>query len=235
MQLLLISSSMASGQEFLGHCKGAITELLEHSLSGDTILMIPYAKTEDRRAEYADKARDYFAGLGQKLVSIDEFSDPVSCISSPDCKAIFVPGGNAFLLVKTLQVNGLIEPICSAVQNGISYIGISAGTNVACPTMQTTNDMPIVYPSSFDALGLINFQINAHYVAGSLIAGHHGETREQRIEEYQRLNKRTVVGLPEASWIRVDGDKTMLSGTENAVIFEPDQNPRQRGPGTYLL
>ena len=235
MQLLLISSSFASGHEFLGHCKEDITELLEHSPNDDTILMIPYAKTEDRRADYTDRARDYFADLGQKLVSIDEFSEPVSCISSADYKAIFIPGGNAFLLVKTLQDNGLIEPIRSAVQNKVSYIGISAGTNVACPTMQTTNDMPIVYPSSFDALGLINFQINAHYVPGSLVASHHGETHEQRIEEYQRLNKRTVIGLPEASWIRVDDDKTLLSGAENAVIFEPDQQPRQWDLGSYLL
>jgi dipeptidase E len=225
MQLLLISSSFVSGKGYLEHCETVIKQILDKLPDGE-VLFIPYATTEQCWDKYSKSAAKFFGSIGQPYKSIHQCHDAVSYIKNSKIKMIFIGGGNSFLLIKTLQDKGLIDTIRDTVQKGTGYMGTSAGSNIACPTLQTTNDMPIVEPSSFKSLNFVNFQINPHFVAGSLIDGHKGETREQRIAEYHELNNTPVIGLPELSWIRVDDELATLGGVE-AVIFEKDKPSRQ--------
>jgi dipeptidase E len=133
-----------------------------------------------------------------------------------------------------LQEQQLIEPIRARVEAGLAYLGTSAGSNVACPTIRTTNDMPIVQPASFSALGLVPFQINAHYLDADPKSTHQGETREQRLTEYLEENATPVIALREGAMIRVDGPETKLEGETGAVLFARDQPPRELAPGTLI-
>jgi dipeptidase E len=226
MQLLLVSSSFVSGKGYLEHCSQAIGQFLEALPAGE-VLFVPYAATEKHWDQYAASGEKFFGAIGQPYRAIHTCDDPASYIANAKLKMIFVGGGNTFLLIKTLQDKGLVNPIRQAIQNGVGYMGTSAGSNIACPTMQTTNDMPVVEPHDFKALNFVNFQINAHFVPGSLVKGHKGETREQRITGYHEINDTPVIGLPELSWIRVDDDISTLGGEAEAVIFEKDKPSRQ--------
>jgi dipeptidase E len=233
MQLLLISSSFVAGKDYLEHAREAVKELLASSPNGE-VLFVPFAAHESKWDEYSASAEKFFESLGESYRSLHTCPDMVDYIQNTKLKMIFIGGGNTFLLLKTLQDKGLVDPIRAANQGGVSYMGTSAGSNVACPTIQTTNDMPVVEPANFAALDLVDFQINPHFVPGHLLEGHQGETREQRITEYLKFNDRAVIGLPESSWLRVSDDFITLGGDADAVIFAKDKPSRNWTIGTEL-
>ncbi len=233
MQLLLVSSSFVAGKGYLEHCRKAVKQFLDVLPAGE-VLFVPYAATEQGWDKYSESAEKFFGSIGQSYRSIHTCDDPASYIQRTQLKMIFIGGGNTFLLIKTLQDRSLVHPIQQVIEKGVGYMGTSAGSNVACPTIQTTNDMPIVEPASFEALNLVNYQINPHFVPGSLINGHKGETREQRVHEYHQINNTPVIGLPELCWIRVDDGVSTLGGEADAVIFEQGKPSRQWPLGTQL-
>ncbi|HVH28277.1 MAG TPA: dipeptidase PepE [Vicinamibacterales bacterium] len=229
MELLLISNSTAPGGRYLDHCAPAISALLGSSVK--RLLFIPYAVFD--RAGYAATTRARFEELGFALDSVhDAPSSPVRAVERAE--AIFIGGGNTFRLIDALWRTGLIEPIRQRVQGGMPYIGSSAGSNVACPTIKTTNDMPVVEPPSFNALSLVPFNINSHYqdpVPGST---HMGETREQRIAEFHEENDPPVVGLREGSWLVVNGIQITLEGSSGARVFRRGSPPTEWPIGSRL-
>lgn len=218
MKALLLSNSTNFGQSYMQHSKAAVADFL-----GDTkeLLFIPYAGvtvTYDRYAETVQKALQEF---GIKVTSIHTTPDALEAVNN--AKAIAVGGGNTFRLVQQLQEKNLIDPIKKAVTNGVKYVGWSAGSNVAGPTLCTTNDMPIVEPSSFNCIGLVDYQINPHY-SEATIPNHGGESRKARLMEYITLNTRDVVCLPEASWLEINNGKTTYHGEGKMKVYQhPDQ------------
>ncbi|TSC81941.1 MAG: dipeptidase E [Parcubacteria group bacterium Gr01-1014_20] len=223
--LLLISNSRAYGRDYLDHCAEAVSAFLAGI---NQVLFIPYAlKDWD---DYAEKARKRLNGLGVELVSIHEAADhPILAVSSAD--AIFVGGGNTFRLLEAVHAHGLTHLIRERVSSGMLYMGSSAGSNLACPTICTTNDMPIRHVSTFEALKLVPFQINPHFVDADPNSRHMGETRETRIKEFHEENVTPVIGLREGSWLRVEGDKVSLRGDGGAKIFLRGQEPFELGSG----
>lgn len=234
MQLLLISSSFVSGSGYIEHCRAAVKDFLNACPPGE-VIFVPYACHEKKWDEYSQVGEKFFASIEQPYTSIHTCDNPQAYLTENTIKVIFIGGGNTFLLLKTLQDMNLLELIRERIQQGVGYMGTSAGSNVACPTIQTTNDMPIVEPANFKALGLVPFQINPHFVPGSLIEGHKGETREQRIGEFHKFNKTTVVGLPEPSWIRVNNESARLGGEAEAVVFDRDKPSRVWRLGEELM
>ena len=231
-QLLLVSSSRFQNGAYFGHCSTAIKEFLG-SMKNEVIAFVPYAlKDYDG---YTAKVSTAFAEMGYTIKSVHTYKDPNELLNDPSVKAIFVGGGNTFRLLSELHKQNIFNTIKNIVEDkGVKYIGSSAGSNMACPTIKTTNDMPIVLPPNFNALGLVNFQINPHFVSGDMVPGHMGETRETRIKEFHEENSTPVVGLTEANWITVDGDKTVLHGERNSVVFEQNQKIRAWTPETEL-
>ena len=181
------------------------------------ILFLPYAQG-DRDASAA-RFRERMAGLGFGVDSLHESPDVRARQRLAEAEAVFVGGGNTFRLLDCVQRLGLIEPLRRRVREGMPYGGASAGSNLACPTLMTTNDMPIVQPASFEALGLIPFQINPHYVDPDPTSTHKGETREQRIAEFHELNAVPVLGLREGAHVRVEGERRVLGGLHGARLF----------------
>jgi len=234
MRLLLISNSTNPGEPYLDYPKHRIKEFL-----GDRhvkALFIPYAAVTFSYDDYELKVRDRFREVGHDVISIHHYTDPVKAVQK--ASAIVVGGGNTWMLLKLLRDNKLIEPVRKKVLSGTPYIGWSAGSNVACPTIRTTNDMPVVQPSSFRAFNLIPFQINPHYLDANP-AGHAGETREQRIEEFIEVNKGLwVAGLREGTMFIIEGADIRLSGPRKARIFRKDHEPLELGEGddfSFLL
>ncbi|HTE22230.1 MAG TPA: dipeptidase PepE [Candidatus Limnocylindria bacterium] len=176
MNLLLISSSYSGDEEYLEHCRATVKEFLDSCPPGH-VLFAPYAEYD--LDGYADTAQAFFTGLdptvGGTFISLHRTPDPRRAIEAHDVKAIFIGGGNTFRLLKALQDNDLLDAIKQKVKHGAGYMGTSAGSNVACPTIMTTNDMPIVELGNFEAIGLVDFQINPHFVSGPLIEDHQGE------------------------------------------------------------
>ena len=228
--LLLISSSRVHGSPFLGHCLAAIQD---HLSSIERLLFVPYALADQT------KYHQLIAAALQPLVDVESLhlaTDPVAAVN--EAEAIFIGGGNSFRLLKTLYDQNLVGPIRAAVQGrGVPYIGSSAGTNMACPTIRTSNDMPIVEPPSFEALGLIPFQINPHFIDADPNSTHQGETREQRLTEYLEENEVPVAALREGSWLKIQGDSCMLSGKSGMKLFQCGQPPQEVASGdvSYLL
>jgi dipeptidase E len=217
-RLVLISTSTVFGTRYLEH---AFSELRDGLGAAGRVLFIPYAlKDHDT---YAAKARAAFEEMGYGLVSLHEASDRRRAIE--DAEAVFCGGGNTFRLLKTLQDLGLIPLIRRRVAAGMVYTGASAGSNLACPTIRTTNDMPIVEPASLDALGLVGFQINPHYLDPAPGSTHMGETRETRIREFHEENATPVVGLREGAILRVEGESVLLKGQAGARIFRRGEEP----------
>lgn len=199
----------------------------------DEVVFIPYASANHE--DYTSRLADFSAPSGISLRNIDDFDDPVSAIEQAE--GLYVGGGNTFLLTEKLYANGLVDIVRSRVLDGMPYMGVSAGSNVACPTMQTTNDMPIVQPPSFKTFDLIPFQINAHYhdgniwlKEGDLFEPHFGETRAQRIQEFHEHNRTPVVGLWEGAFIRWEGDEGLLVGGD-ATVFRQGEEPETYSPG----
>jgi dipeptidase E len=230
MRLLLISNSTNTGEKYLDYPKNNIRDFL--GVKKTTALFIPYAAVTFSFDEYEDKVRTRFREVGHDVVSIHHFPDPVKAVL--EATAIVVGGGNTWMLLRLLRENNLIDPVRQKVFSGTSYIGWSAGSNVACPTMMTTNDMPVTQPPSFHAFGLIPFQINPHYLDANP-ADHAGETREQRILEFIEINRDIyVAGLREGTMFMVENDKLSLIGLRNARIFRYGALPLEISPGTDL-
>ncbi len=222
-RLLLLSNSINYGQGYLEHAAADIKDFLGAEVR--RVLFVPFAGVTRSYDDYAATVGGRFEELGYELDSVHTAADAVEAVRS--AKAIAVGGGNTFHLLRELYETALVESIRERVQNGVPYIGWSAGSNVACPTIRTTNDMPIVEPQSFDALGLVPFQINPHYTDEQL-TGHSGETREQRIAEFLKANTNaTVVGLREGSILRIEGGEIKLLGEKTARVFKYGEEAKE--------
>jgi len=221
MKLLLISNSTMPGEAYLDYPKQDIKRFLgDKSL---TALFIPYAAVTFSFDTYEQKVAERFNELGYSVKSIHHFSDPVKAVN--DAEVIVVGGGNTWQLVRMMHDNQLMKAIRAKVISGTPYIGWSAGSNVACPTLRTTNDMPIIDPRGFDTINLVPFQINPHYLDANP-AGHGGETREQRIEEFLAINPNLyVVGLREGTMLQVNDNQMELIGDRTARIFRKGSEP----------
>ena len=223
MRLLLISNSTNPGEAYLAHPKYEIQEFLGR----DTVeaLFIPYAGITFSYDDYEAKVNNRFAEIGHRVKSIHHFADPLEAVKK--AKAIIVGGGNTWKLVRMLHDNKLIDAIREKVLSGTPYIGWSAGSNIACPTLRTTNDMPIVNPMTFEVCNLVPFQINPHYLDNNP-ENHGGETREQRIEEFITENKDVyVVGLREGTMLRYENDNLKFIGKHRARIFKFGEKPKE--------
>ncbi len=226
-ELLLLSNSTNHGAGYLDHAIDAIDEMLGEVR---TVLFVPFALQD--HAGYAAKfaARMAAAGIAVEALA----TDLTGRRQIESAAAVFVGGGNTFRLLKTLQDLDYLAPLRARALGGMPYLGASAGINLACPTIRTTNDMPIVEPRSFDALGLVPFQINPHYLDPEPGSTHMGETRAQRLAEFLEENDRVVVGLREGGWIRVSGNAATLGGARGARIFRRGAEPEERSAGAAL-
>ncbi|CAD0002557.1 dipeptidase PepE [Flavobacterium salmonis] len=207
--------------------------LQSHFKNCSTILFIPYARPGGiSHDEYTQKAASVFQTINISVKGIHEFEDPETALKNAE--GIFTGGGNTFLLVTQLYRNNIMQILSETVKNGIPYLGTSAGSNICGLSMQTTNDMPIVYPPSFQTLGLIPFNLNPHYLDPNLQSKHMGETRETRIKEFHAFNTIPVLGLREGSWIEVKGEKITLKGNLSARLFLQNQQPTELNPESDL-
>ena len=238
MKLLLISNSTMAGEEYLAWSKKYILDFLK-TASVSKVVFVPYAgvnlsdeslvKSYDL---YTEKVAAVFNKLGFKIQSVHQTENPLELIKNAE--AIAVGGGNTFHLVAQLHKTGIMEAIRAKVLQGTPYMGWSAGSNVACPTLKTTNDMPICDPISFSTLNLIPFQINPHYLDANP-QGHGGETRQQRIEEFLVINKNILVaGLREASLLHLNGNQLKLKGMRPLRLFKFDEEPKEFAPDSDL-
>lgn len=219
--MIIASTSTVHGGTYLSYI---LPELEEFFKGISTILFVPYARPGGiSHDDYTAIAAKGLATIGKKVVGLHTFENPVKAVE--DAEAIFVGGGNTFLLVTQLYKQQVLEPIRKAVINGTLYMGSSAGSNITGLTMQTTNDMPIVYPPSFKTFGLVPFNINPHYQDPIEGSKHMGETRETRIKEFHTINTQPVVGIREGSWLHVKDDVIYLKGTLSARIFEQGKEP----------
>lgn len=223
--LLLISSSNVFGSGYLDHAAEAIRSILA-SRGARQVLFVPYA-LHDQKA-YTGRARERFASLGLALDSISEVSDPAAAVAQAE--ALFVGGGNTFRLLNLLQRFELLEPIRRRVAGGMPYVGSSAGSIVACPSLKTTKDMPIVEPDSFQSLGLVSFQISPHYLDPDPSSRLMGETQEERILQFLEENEAPVAGLREGAMLRVEGPSVVLKGLAGARIFRRGHEPLEMRP-----
>ena len=227
MRLLLLSTSTLHGSSYLDYAESHIREFLGKSAR---VLFVPYALAN--RDGYSDVARKRFEQMGYELYPIHREDDPARAVGRAD--NIFIGGGNTFRLLKALYDENILELIAERVREGMPYIGSSAGTNMTCPTLKTTNDMPIVQPPSFKALGLIPFQINPHYLDPDPNSKHMGETREERLIQYLEENEVPVVGLREGSWLTVQGSEVTLRGEKRARVFKRGAEPFEVESGSEL-
>lgn len=224
--LLLISNSTNPGGGYLDHCADRIAA---HFAESKQIAFVPYALADHET--YAHTAEERFSQMGLLLRSVHRGQDPRTILSQSD--GVFVGGGNTFRLLAQMRQKGLLEEIGSRVRSGMSYAGASAGSNVACPTIKTTNDMPIVDPHGLEALGLFPHQINAHYVDRDPDVAHGGETRAQRIAEFHEENPTPVIGLYEGAILYHQKGRTSLSGNR-ALLFLRGEDPVELAPGDIV-
>lgn len=228
-RLLLLSNSKNAGSGYLDHAEPHIKSFL-----GDArrVLFVPFASVRVSFDDFAETVGRRFLRMGYELLPIHREADPAGAVSKAE--AIAVAGGNTFHLLSHLYKNDLLAAIRSRVNSGAPYVGWSAGSNVACPTIRTTNDMPIVEPPSFDAMGLVPFQINPHYLDAHP-EGHQGETREERLLEFIEANPGVhVVGLREGSMLRVESGRVGLVGEKTARVFIKGAGPKEYGPDDSL-
>ena len=226
-RILLISNSTLYGSGYLDHAEAEIRSFL-----GDVtrVLFVPFALHD--RDTYAAGAQRRFEKMGYELWSVHTAVNPVQAVN--DTGAVFIGGGNTFRLLKALYDFDLLDPIRKRVAAGMPYIGSSAGSNVAGPTIKTTNDMPIVEPPSFDALGLVPFQINPHYLDPDPNSKHMGETREERILQFLEENDTLVIGLREGAMLRIENGETILRGSSGARIFRRGLDAVEIPPGAQV-
>jgi len=228
--LLIASTSTVYGSGYLHYLLKELVMLFSET---DEVLFIPFARPGGITHDvYTEKASSIFEQMGKRLKGIHTFDDPVKAIN--EAKGIFTGGGNTFLLVKMLYQHNLMQPLRTAIFDGLPYLGTSAGSNICGVTMQTTNDMPIVYPPSFKTLGVVPFNINPHYLDPLEGSTHMGETREKRIEEFHTQNNIPVIGLREGSWLEVKGDAITLKGIHTARVFEAEKTAIEAESGTQF-
>ena len=226
MQLLLLSNSTLPGEPFFQWPRPYVQAFLQGT---KRLGFIPYAAPGDQQQTYAEKVAEVFSSIGIELRSLHVERDPAKALKDVD--AIAIGGGNSFLLLRHLLRSGLLRIIAEAVKEGMPYLGWSAGSNVACPTIMTTNDMPIVEPPSMRAMHLIGFQINPHYTEAT-IPGHGGESRDQRIAEFLSLNpEMPVAGLYEGSLLHLEGSKMSVHGN-GMKLFRKGKEPKPVAGGT---
>lgn len=228
--IIIASTTTIHGGDPLDYLLDELKVLFQNT---DTVLFIPYARPGGiSHTEYTEKTSQAFAKIGKQVIGIHEFDNPIEAIKN--AKGLFTGGGNTFVLVNQLYKNNILEPIKNAITNGTPYLGTSAGSNICGLTINTTNDMPIVYPPSFKTLGLVPFNINPHYLDPDPTSKHMGETRETRIQEFHKFNSQPVIGLREGSWIKVKGDDLELEGGLDARVFEYNKAPYEIKSGTNL-
>ncbi|HJY53596.1 MAG TPA: dipeptidase PepE [Candidatus Udaeobacter sp.] len=227
-RILLISNSTVYGRDYLDHVEQQIKSFLG---SARKVLFFPFALFD--RDTYAAKAKARFAVMGYSIETAHAISDPHHAIGQTD--AIFIGGGNTFRLLKALQDLDLLDPIRQRVKRGAPYIGSSAGSNVAGPTIKTTKDMPIVQPRSFDSLGLVPFQISPHFQDPDPNSKHMGETQEERILQFFEENETPVVGIREGAWLVCENGTVTLRGDAGARIFRRGEVPVEAKPGDNII
>lgn len=229
-RMIIASTSTIYGGEYLDYL---LDEMAQLFMDTEEVIFIPYARpggiTHDK---YTEKAAKAFRKSGKKLIGLQTFKNPVEALQN--AKGVFTGGGNTFVLVNALYRLELMQPLREAIFNGLPYLGTSAGSNICGVSMQTTNDMPIVYPPSFKTLGAIPFNLNPHYLDPDPNSKHMGETRETRIAEFHTQNTVPVVGLREGSWLRVNGDEIILKGKLKARVFEQGKEPYEIESGAFL-
>lgn len=229
-KLLIASSSSVHGKGYLEYI---LPELRAFFNGVSEVLFIPYARPGGiTHYEYTEVAKKGFDKINIRIKGIHEFSNPINAVNQ--AKGIFIGGGNTFLLVKQLYDLKLISTIKNVVENGTPYFGTSAGTVISGLTMQNTNDMPIIYPPSFDTFGFVNFNFNCHFIDPDPSSTHMGETRETRINEYHTLNKTAVLGLREGSWLHIKEGHIILKGPLNARLFQQHKMALELPPETDL-
>lgn len=230
MELLLLSNSSLPGKGYLEHAQDAIRTVVK---ARKNALFIPFAGVTISWDDYTKKVQQALLAIDITITPVHTAADPKQAVLDADI--IIVGGGNTFNLLKCCREQGLLTAIRQRVQQGAAYIGWSAGANLACPTICTTNDMPIIDPQGFDALNLIDFQINPHYT-NKLPDGHQGETRNQRLAELLMAQPDiTIVGLPEGDWLTVDDQQIHLNGPYSATLFKARQQPQTLDCGELRL
>ena len=218
---IIASTSTIYGGEYLEYLQPELEKLF---INCKTILFIPFARPGGISHEnYTKKVQLFFSKINKKIVGLHEFDNYSSAILNAE--AIFTGGGNTFLLVKQLHDLQIMSVLADAIKSGKPYLGTSAGSNITGVSMKTTNDMPIVYPSNFNTLGIIPFNLNPHYIDSDPGSLHMGETRETRINEFHCFNDTPVIGLREGSWLEVKANKIILKGTLSARFFEQNRKP----------
>lgn len=228
--IIIASTSTIHGGEPLDYLLDTLKDFFKDT---SEILFIPYARPSGiSHEEYTQRTAKAFSKIGINVKGIHEYDNPKEAVTN--AKGIFTGGGNTFVLVNQLYRNDLIETIKDRVNSGVPYLGTSAGSNICGLTINTTNDMPIVYPPSFKTFGFVPFNINPHYLDPDPTSKHMGETRETRIKEFHKFNTQPVVGLREGSWLEVKDNSIRLNGTLDARIFEYDKTPYEIKPGSQL-
>ncbi|WP_066226143.1 dipeptidase PepE [Formosa haliotis] len=228
--MIIASTSTIYGSGYLEYI---LKDLQIHFKDVNTILFVPFARPGGMTHDaYTETARQAFSKINIDVVGLHTFKNAITAIEQAE--AIFVGGGNTFVLVNELYKTNSLQALITAVKHGTPYLGTSAGSNICGLTMNTTNDMPIVYPPSFKTLGLVPFNINPHYLDPDTNSKHMGETRETRIKEFMCFNTQPVVGIREGSWLQVKGDSITLKGTLSARIFELNKTPYELASGSEL-
>jgi len=230
MKVILASTSTLYSGDYLDYL---LPTLSNHFAGCDTLLFIPYARPGGiSHDDYTQKVSQAFAKINMTVKGVHEFENPSEAIEKAE--AIFTGGGNTFLLVSQLYKNNLMGVLKKTVEAGTPYLGTSAGSNIGGKTMNTTNDMPIVLPQSFDTLGFIPFNLNPHYLDPIEGSTHMGETRETRINEFHTISSIPVLGLREGSWLEAYGSNIMLRGELTARLFRQNEFPVEMAPGENL-
>ena len=229
--IIIASTSTIHGSGYLEYI---LPTLSSHFKNVATVLFIPYARPSGiSYDEYTSKAREAFATINIKIKGIHEFENPKEAVKN--AQGIFTGGGNTFELVNQIYANDIFNSLQEVVEKGTPYLGTSAGSNICGVTMMNTNDMPIVYPPSFNTLNFISFNINAHYLDPIKGSTHMGETRATRIKEYHVYNSTAVLGLREGSWLQVSGSSITLKGKLTARVFKQNEAPYEIESGSEVI
>lgn len=229
-KIIIASTSTLHNGNYLDYL---FPTLKNHFKGVKNLLFIPYARPSGlTHDEYTKKVSEAFEFLSIDVKGIHEYENPTEAVENAE--AIFTGGGNTFVLINELYKNNLLDSIEKVVNNGTPYLGTSAGSNICGLTIGTTNDMPVVYPPSFRALGFVSFNINPHYLDPDTNSIHMGETRETRIKEFHFYNPQPVLGLREGSWLEVNGDSIKLKGDLTARLFKKGETAIEINPNTEL-
>ena len=229
-KLIIASTSTLHGGGYLDYILAELTTLFSGC---DEVVFVPYARPGGMsHDDYTRRAADAFSKIGIRIKGLHEFENPAEAIMA--AQGIFTGGGNTFLLVTQLYNNNVMDVMAEVVNNGTPYFGSSAGSNITGLTMQTTNDMPIIYPPDFRTMGLIPFNLNPHYLDANLQSKHMGETRETRIKEFHQFNTIPVLGLREGSWLEVTGETIILKGDLSARLFRQKMDAEELETGSDI-